>query len=429
MASIIIYILLTILVSLTAYYTAVVVIMLIGTLKLKRVFISAEQPFVSVLIAARNEEDNIGKCLASLVKPATERGDEFVPPSSEKMLSSEKIRSAAQEAAFPARGEASFQDYPADKYEIVVVNDRSTDNTLNIIKEFQETYPNVICLSIEVDPVNMTGKQNAVNEGLKICKGEIILNTDADCVVGPSWISSMVDNFDEQTGLVMGYPVTHERRQKRRLFEKLQSLDLVYLVNYAAGCVGLGRAVSCIGNNLGFRREVIDDIGGYENLGYTLTEDAALIQAVDKNTQWRIDVARDKDSVIITEPAESLKQLYNQRRRWILGGRDTKTNSMILLHLIFAYHLLLLMLLPVGILFSIFSSKTLLLSLSSCIFVKLSLDAILSWRILRRLGRLDLLKFIVPYEGFLIFYSVLVSVGTMFARGVSWKGQNYPRKV
>jgi len=400
MLSIITYILLTILFSLTAYYTGIVVSILIGTLKLKRGSISAEKPFVSVLIAARNEENNIGKCLASLVRPATEQGDE-----------------------------AGFQDYPVDKYEIVVVNDRSTDNTLNIIKEFQEKYPNIHCLSIEIDPVDMTGKQNAVNEGLKICKGEIILNTDADCVVSPSWISSMVDNFDEQTGLVMGYPVAHERHQKRRLFEKLQSLDLIYLVNYAAGCVGLGRAVSCIGNNYGFRRQVIDDIGGYENLGYTLTEDAALIQAVDKNTQWKIDVARDKESVIITEPAESLKRLYNQRSRWILGGRDTKAHSMILMHLIFAYHLFLLMSLPVGILFSIFSSKILLLSLLSCIFVKLSLDTILSWRILRKLGRLDLLKFIVPYEGFLVFYSVLVGIGTMFAKSVNWKGQNYPRKA
>ena len=385
MASIIIYVLLAILVSLMVYYTGIVICMFIGTAKLKRNSISIEQPFVSVLIAARDEEDNIGKCLASVVE----------------------------------------QDYPADKYEIVVINDRSIDNTLNIIKEFQETSPNILCLSIETDPINMTGKQNAINQGLKICQGAIILNTDADCIVGPAWISSMVDNFDEQTGFVMGYPVAHERRQKRKLFAKLQSLDLVYLVNYAAGCVGLGRAVSCIGNNLGYRREIIDEIGGYENLGYTLTEDAALIQAVAKNTRWKIEVARDKDSVIVTEPAATLKQLYNQRRRWMLGGRDTKAYSMILLQLIFFYHLLLLMLLPVGIFFS----NTLLLGLTSCIVFKLSLDALLSWRVLKRLGRLDLLKFIVLYEGFLIFYSVLVGIGAMFGKGVNWKGQNYPRKA
>ncbi len=388
--------LITLLVLIT-YYVAVVIIMLIGTARLQDnnsvIALPSRESgksgpnhsFVSVLVAARNEEDNIEKCLTSLVN----------------------------------------QDFSVDKHEIVVVNDRSTDRTSEIIATFQTSYSNIVSLNIKTDPpIGMTGKQHAILHGLEQCNGEIIFNTDADCVVPRRWISTMLNSFDDNTGFVMGYPLAHARHQlNASLFTKLQSLDLVHLVNHAAGCVGWGKPVTCIGNNIAYRKQAIEDIGGYSTLRYTLTEDAALIQAISKNTDWNVRVTRHKDSVIITKPAANMRQLYHQRNRWILGAQDTGTRSVILLHLTFWFYLLLLISLPV----SVFLGLRALLLLSGCVFVKLLLDFCFCWSICKRIKRMDLLKYFLPYEAFLLFNVFWIGCGSMFARSVAWKGQKYPR--
>jgi cellulose synthase/poly-beta-1,6-N-acetylglucosamine synthase-like glycosyltransferase len=394
-----------ILVALTAYYAVIVFSILVGTLRVCRGSASIPalskdkanhpfssfassglegRPFVSVLVPARNEEENIGECLTSLMK----------------------------------------QDYPKDKYEIVAVNDRSTDNTYGIIKGFEEQYTNVVCLNIESLPEGMVGKQHAVKQGLEVCNGELILNTDADCILPPSWISRIVDSFDEQTGFVAGMVTTAEKGQRVSLFARLQALDLIYLMNFAIGCIGLGKPTSCIGNNIAYRKQVLDDIGGYESLGYTMTEDAALIQAVGKRTNWKVDVALHEDAVITTKPVEKLKSLYRQRSRWILGGRDTQTKSIVFLQLALWFNLALLALFPI----SFFVNARLPIIVFGAFIVKLLIDFIFCFPLARKIKRLDLLKWMLPYEPFLIFYSVLIGFGTLFARKVTWKGQTYRRK-
>ena len=393
-----------ILVALTAYYAIIVLSILIGNLRVCRggasvcfaqQFSSAKPlsdppksktnyPFVSVLVPARNEEENIGECLTSLIK----------------------------------------QDYSKDRYEIVAVNDRSTDSTYEIIKDFEEQYTNVVCPNIETLPEGMVGKQHAVKHGLEICNGEIILNTDADCILPPSWISKIVDSFDEQTGFVVGMVTTVEKGQRAPLFANLQALDLVYLMNFAIGCIGWGKPTSCIGNNIAFRKQVIEDIGGYESLGYTMTEDAALIQAVARKTNWKVDVALHEDAVITTKPVEKLKPFYSQRSRWILGGRDTETKTIFFLQTALWFNLALLALFPI----SFFINTRLPIIVFGAFIAKLLIDFILCFSLARRIKRLDLLKWMLPYEGFLIFYSVLIGFGTLFARKVTWKGQTYRRK-
>ncbi|MBC8230065.1 glycosyltransferase [bacterium] len=373
-----------VLVALTGSYAIIAFSILIGTWRVKLPKGKSNYPFVSVLVPAKDEEENINECLTSLVK----------------------------------------QDYPKDRYEIVAVNDRSTDNTHKIIKGFEEQYPNVICLNIETLPEGMVGKQNAVKQGLEICNGELILNTDADCVLPPSWMSKLADSFDEQTGFVVGMAITFDRGQRASLFGRLQALDLVYLMNFAIGFIGWGKPTSCIGNNIAYRKQVLDDIGGYESLGYTMTEDAALIQAISKKTHWKINVALHEDAVITTKPVKKLKPFYRQRSRWILGGRDTQTKTIFFLQVALWFNLALLSLFPI----SFFINARLPIIVFGAFIVKLLIDSIFCFSLAKRIKRLDLLKWMLLYEGFLIFYSVLIGFGTLFARKVTWKGQTYRRK-
>jgi len=356
-------------------------------------------PFVSILVAARNEERAIADCLESLVQ----------------------------------------QQYPSDRYEIVVVNDRSTDNTPSIIKNYMGKYKAIKYVSIDSNSSGLTGKQNALNEGLKLCAGEIILNTDADCIAGPLWVRRTVSYFVPQVGLTVGFSTVYNTKAKgqrpknsmlyalhsmlRGLFAHLQSLDMLFLMDAAAGTIGMNAPVSCLGRNLAYRKAILDDIG-YSGMGYTITEDAALIQAVAKKTNWDIAVVYDKAAAVLTFAEESIKQFLSQRVRWVLGGQATRSWLQIPLYASFLFHLCLAISFPL-----MFFARSLIAVTLVCVFVKVILDFVRCWRVCKEFQRADLLRLFIPYEVFMVFYSILAGLGSIFIRKVRWKGEVYTRNA
>ena len=338
-------------------------------------------PFVSILVPARDEERYIADCLESLV----------------------------------------HQQYPVDRYEIVVVNDRSADSTPQIIRSCMEEHSMIKCVTIDSNSSGLTGKQNALNEGLKLCSGDIILNTDADCIAGPLWVRRTVSCFTPQIGLTIGFSTTHSRDGLGSLFSGLQSLDMLFLTDAAAGAIGINIPISCSGRNLAYRKRLLDDIG-YLGMGYTITEDAALIQTVAKHTNWEIAVVYDKDAAVLTSAEESIRQFLSQRVRWVLGGRAIGSWSQMPLNTIFLFHLCLTISFP----FMFFMRGVAPVILFS-IFSKTALDLVRCWRVCKEFHRTDLLKLFVPYELFMVFYSILAGLGSIFVRGVCWKGEFYRR--
>jgi cellulose synthase/poly-beta-1,6-N-acetylglucosamine synthase-like glycosyltransferase len=340
------------------------------------------------------------------------------------------------------------QRYPSDRYEIIVVNDRSTDNTPSIIKNYMEKYKTIKCVSIDSNPSELTGKQNALNEGLKLCAGEIILNTDADCIVGPLWVRRTVSYFTPQVGLTIGFSTTYRSFKSSKslksnrvpehspteswndfngfngfndFFADLQSLDMLFLMDAAAGAIGMNVPVSCLGRNMAYRKAVLDDIG-YSGMGYTVTEDAALIQAVAKKTNWDIAVVYDKAASVSTLAEESVKQFLSQRTRWALGGRATRSWSQIPLYATFLFHLCLAISFPL-----MFFARSLIAVTLFSVSVKVILDFVRCWRVCKEFDRTGLLMLFVPYEIFMTCYSILTGFGSIFIRKVRWKGEEYTR--
>jgi len=336
---------------------------------------AADLPFVSVLVPARNEEKNMAACLESLAR----------------------------------------QEYPRDRYEIVAVNDRSSDGTLAIISEYQKKHSMVKCVNIDSNSADLTGKQNALNEGLKLCAGEIILNTDADCIVESLWIRHTVAQFTPQVGLTLGFSATHNNDGSVSLFTDLQSLDMLFLMDAAAGSIGVNVPVSGLGRNLAYRREVLSSID-YLKMGYTITEDAALIQAVAKDTDWRIAVVYNKDAAVSTVAEENLKQFLSQRFRWVIGGQVARSWSQIPLHITFLFHLCLAIFFPLMFFVHSFIAVTLLLA-----FTKMILDFARCWCVCREFRKVKLLKLFILYEVFMVCYSVITGLGSIFVRKVKWK--------
>ena len=151
---------------------------------------SGTLPFVSVIIAARNEEDNIPSLIDDLIN----------------------------------------QEYPLGKFEIIIVNDRSSDSTQNILIEASENYSFIKNIKIDKKSKEMTPKKHAIDIGIKESKGEIILATDADCRVGSLWVASMTYSLINKNGIIIGYSEIDDK--KRNFFEKYQKIDFLAIFDW-----------------------------------------------------------------------------------------------------------------------------------------------------------------------------------------------------
>ena len=239
-----------------------------------------DRPFVSVVVAARNEETNIISCIESLV----------------------------------------IQEYPENQYEIILVNDRSQDATGDIINRFTQEYPNVQAIHISTSSDIMAPKKWALAQGIHKAKGTIILTTDADCIVSPNWIGIMIQYFNDDVGLVAGFsPLT--RYTNDSIFQKLMALDGLALAGVAAGSCGMRFPLTCSGRNLAYRKSVYHEVGGFKQIGQFISgDDDLFMQLVRTKTNWKIQYAIDFDSQVPSYPPTDLKEFFNQRIRHASKG-------------------------------------------------------------------------------------------------------------
>ncbi len=236
-------------------------------------------PFVSVIVPARNEENNIAHCVRSI----------------------------------------AASDYPSERFEIIVVNDRSSDRTGEVLSELQKEVPNLIIHNTTDDRsnTNLQGKPRAVHQGVMRSQGEFVLMTDADCTVPPTWISAIAHTFQNpRVGLIASYTLA----KGARIFDHLQMHEWLINNTMASAGVGLGQPLGCFGNNLSVRRSVYEALGGYPNIRFSLTEDLALLQAVTRAGQ-AVRYICASETQITTLPCPDVAAFVKQHHRWVNGGK------------------------------------------------------------------------------------------------------------
>jgi 1,2-diacylglycerol 3-beta-glucosyltransferase len=238
----------------------------------------AQLPSVSIIIAARNEEERILACLNSL----------------------------------------RHLDYPTEKLEILIVDDCSTDKTSAIVREFIAEFGGITLLNTPPERGNLRGKTNAIAHGIKNSTGEIIMFTDADCSVSPGWVRSTVRYFARDTGIVGGYTIL----RSRSVFHGIQALDWLYLFGIASATSGLGIPLTAIGNNLSIRRDAYLETGGYEVIPFSVTEDYSLVQTILQKTRYAIRFPLEAEAVVTSEPCDTVSHLFRQKQRWGVGALD-----------------------------------------------------------------------------------------------------------
>jgi len=254
---------------------------------------SDRKPSVAVIIAARNEEDEIGACLECLCA----------------------------------------QDYPHDLFTVYVVDDGSTDATADIVAEAAERDARIRLLTITETPPGIAPKKHAVSTGIAESDSEIIILTDADSRAGPSWIGSMVNYFTPEVGMVLGFTGYRKTDRINRLFLGMQTMDFFSLNFVSAGAVGAGQAFTSNANNLAIRREVYGEVDGYGSLGrYISGDDDLLLQRVADETRWGVRFAIEQSSYVITRPAAGVGEFFRQRMRW--ASKSATYNKPVLLFMV-----------------------------------------------------------------------------------------------
>ena len=263
----------------TSIYCIQLVLFLIGALKKFERLDEEHLPTASIIVAAKNEENNILNCLKSL----------------------------------------SELDYPKDKLEIIIVNDHSTDNTAKIIDEFIANDNKFKTIVPQKEIGHLKGKANAIANGIIVSKNEIIITTDADCIVNKNWAKTIASYYTKDVAMVHGYTNQFENNW----FGAMQSKDFLFLLGVAAGTMNLGKPLSCIGNNMSYRRSVYDEVGGYEKIPFSVTEDFKLLMTVYSLKTYKIIYPINKESLVTSAPCSDIKTLYLQKKRWGIGGLDS----------------------------------------------------------------------------------------------------------
>ncbi len=288
------YILLGIFAILLGHYSLFLFSILIGLRKLK-----SSQPnqipkeFVSIIIPFRNESEYIISNFKSIIK----------------------------------------QNFPKENYEVIYVDDNSTDNSFRILNESPKP-KNVKVLSLPKDYSPNAHKKRAIRYGIENSTGEIIITTDADCFYSENWLSSMLNDIDDETGFVSG-PV--EFLDDEGMFSKLQKLEFAGLVITGAALIGIGKPTICNAANIVYRKKTYEEVNGfYDQMDLSSGDDELLMQKIAKDTKYKVKFSLLAESIVKTSASKNINDFYHQRKRWASKGLFYK-NFRLIITLIMIY--------------------------------------------------------------------------------------------
>ncbi len=257
---------------------------------------------------------------------------------------------------------------------------------------------------------SIVGKARAIANAIEVAKGEIILTTDADCTVHPNWAKNIASYYNNDIGMVCGY--TNQRW--KRIFEAVQDVDFIYLLTVAAGAINLWKPLSAIGNNMSYRKSVYLEAGGYERIPFSVTEDFQLLMEIHKNKKYKIIYPLDKETLVTSKPCPDVKTLFHQKKRWAVGGLNSRIDGLFVIASGFAAMVF-------SLLIPFFYSSTVLY----LFLFRLFTDYFMISNVYKNLGlKLTLVNFIA-FEFYLTIYFLVTITTLLFSRKVYWKGRKY----
>ena len=287
---------------LTLGYASLMVAYIIGWTKQKEFMLPAgyrPHTFVSVIVPARNEEENIGNCISSIL----------------------------------------LQTYPAHLFEVIVVDDHSEDRTAAIVRGFDNQQ--VKCVSLaEHLPVGRkinAYKKAALAAGISAARGNLIVTTDADCIAGPDWLINLACIFEKERPEMIVAPVVFARGNS--LCTLFQTVDFMGMQGVTAATNKMKLGNMSNGANLAFSKAVYEKVKGYEGIDHLASgDDYLLMMKISQQPGAHIAYLKSQAATVSTLPQPGWLSFLQQRIRWASkSGKydDRRLTAVLLLVYIF----------------------------------------------------------------------------------------------
>lgn len=283
----------------------------------------------SIIIPARNEEDNIEKCILSILN----------------------------------------NDYPVELFEIIVADDFSTDTTPDVVKTLQQQYPNVKLMQLAnfVSGKLNSYKKKAIETSISMAANEWIITTDADCTVPKQWLA-LYDAYIQQSNPVfVAAPVMFTCNGS--FISMFQCLDFISLQGITAASVSAGFHSMCNGANLAYSKAAFTAVNGFKGVDNIASgDDMLLMHKILKQFPGKVGYLFSPQAIVLTAPMPDWKSFINQRIRWASKATsyDDKRIFWVLL-LVYLFNVYLLLLPVVAIFYPPFFMYWLLLLLGKTI--------------------------------------------------------------
>lgn len=331
--------------------------------------------FVSVIVPARNEADNILSCIHNILG----------------------------------------QDYPSDLFELIVVDDHSADATAALVRSL----PDARIKLLQV-PAGDSGKKKALNQGIREARGTLIVTTDADCFAPSGWLKSIVGVYESKNPAFIASPVVFAKDHSA--LERFQALDLLGTMVLTG--VGIHKSWFYLANgaNLSFPKEVFLSAGGYEGIDRIASgDDMLLLHKIVRKYPGRIAFNKSLEATVVTHPERNFRDFFWQRIRWA-GKTGTYTDRRLQTLVVGIFFLSAFILLAPVILF-----LTKAVFLWKVYFLAASLKLLADWLILdagmKYFSRMDLRSFFLRAQFYHLLYITGIGSLSLLLKKYPWKGR------
>ena len=236
---------------------------------------SKSEVIISVIIPARNEEQNLPNLLKSL----------------------------------------QAQTYGVANFEVIIVDDHSTDDTGKIVSTFPMSNLHLVRLADHVQEGLNSYKKKAIEVAIIQSKGELIVTTDADCIVNSNWLETIAAFYAECKPSMIIMPVAINSNNS--FISIFQSLDFMTLQGVTGGAVHQRLHAMCNGANLAYTRQVFDEVNGFAGIDSLASgDDMLLMNKIQAHKPDSIRYLKSKNVIVSTEAMPDISAFLNQRIRW-----------------------------------------------------------------------------------------------------------------
>lgn len=207
--------------------------------------------------------------------------------------------------------------YPTHKFEILLINDSSEDDSEKMVQEFRKMHPELSIELLQNQRESISAKKDAIKVGIEKSRFEYIATTDADCKVPENWLQGFDAQIESEDPDLIAAPVILDQvHPKDPLFRKFDLIDFMSLQATTIGAFGLGRQFICNAANLCFKKKAFQEVGGYwQSSNYAGGDDVFLLQQF-KEHERKIDFIRCTNMIVTTAAQKDLRSFLQQRLRW-----------------------------------------------------------------------------------------------------------------